>query len=178
MPDSDNLAQEQIWEEIQHRSSKISTVERFKQQYLSLSGDERAEEHRFLWQGEYEKCRNYYGRPIQSVDGAVGRIVFDACWYTNYDRETVADIIQDSPYSVEDCSDSLKQMMIEAFELQEGGCFGGSHSTETKESDDDGDDDDDSSGGNTSQNIKRRRTHPYGDSVGCGDKVDRNLSKL
>jgi len=175
MPNSDNFAQEQIWEEIQHRSSKISTVERFKQQYLSLSGDKRAEEHNFLWQGEYSKCTNYYGRPIQSVDGAVGRIVFDACWYTNYDRETVADIIEDSPYSVEDCSSSLKQMMIKAFDHQDGGCFGGGHSTGRKESDDD---DDDSSGGNTSQSIKRGRTNPYGDFVGCGDKVDRNLSKL
>jgi hypothetical protein len=177
MSNSGNTTQEQIWKEIQHRSAKISTAKRFKRQYLSLSGDERAREHKSLWQGKYEECTNYYGRPIQSVDGAVGRIIFDACWYTNYDQETVADIIEASPYSVEDCSDSLKQMMIRAFELQDGECFGGSHSGGIKESD--GDDDDyDNSGGKKSQNLEKQKTNPYGDFVGCGDKVDRNLSKL
>ena len=182
MSNSDNPTQEQIWKKIQHRSAKISTAEQFKRQYLN---EERARENRFLWQGKYEKCTNHFGKPIQSVDAAVGRIVFDACWYTNYDQETVVDIIEDSPYSVEDCSDSLKQIMIRAFERQDGGSFGGDHSIEIKKSsgdDDDehdGDDDDEHDGGNKkSQVLEKQKTNPYEDFVGCGDKIDRNLSKF
>lgn len=93
-----------------NRGNGITTVEQLRRKYFVV--DSRAEENKRVF---YDRDHSY-----ETEEDAVGRIMFDLGWWTNYNWELVYEFFQYSAYADEWDAVSLWNKLGEGYREQNG----------------------------------------------------------
>ena len=176
--DNSNRTNAEAWKEIRQRSAAMSSVQQFKQQYLSK--DRRSEGNKLLWNGQYKEAKEKRNGSYTSESEAVRAIIFDAAWYTNYDIELVTKIVKASAYKRGESytKDGIRSCIVRAFKMQDGASWASDDGTDGDVNTSQNNDNSRSKSDYTPQKIDRNRgQNPLSNGLD-GASMPRNNTKL